>query len=89
MFVENYSSIILATLLISQILLQEIEETDSDRQQKFRELKKREQDMDDFMHSFEENKAKECNVLSRIEGEIVNCMERISRNVHLASTLPE
>lgn len=71
------------------VAIKEIEETDSDRQQKFRELKKREQDMDEFMHNFEDNKGKECEGLSRIEAEIVNCMERISRNVHLAATLPE
>jgi intraflagellar transport protein 74 len=72
-----------------QTMDQEIEETDSDRQQKFRELRKREQEMDEFMQNFEENKNKECEALSRIEAEIVNCMERISRNVHLATTLPE
>jgi intraflagellar transport protein 74 len=69
--------------------VQEIEESDSDRQQKFRELRKREQDMDEFMRNFEDHKSKEVQTLSRIESEIVNCMEKISRNVHLATTLPE
>jgi hypothetical protein len=45
--------------------------------------------MDEFMQNFEDNKAKESDSLSRIEAEIVNCMERISRNVQIASTLPE
>jgi len=74
---------------IALMCMQEIEESDSDRQQKYRELRKREQDMDEFMKNFEESKGKEMETLSRIEGEIVNCMEKISRNVHLATTLPE
>lgn len=41
------------------------------------------------MQSFEENKAKEMDNLGRIESEILSCMEKISRNVHLAATLPE
>ncbi|CAL8121674.1 unnamed protein product [Orchesella dallaii] len=68
---------------------QEIEENDSDRQQKFRELRKREQDMEEFMQAFDDNKAKEMDNLARIEAEILSCMEKISRNVHLAATLPE
>lgn len=45
--------------------------------------------MEEFMQAFEENKAKEMDNLGRIESEILNCMEKISRNVHLAATLPE
>jgi len=45
--------------------------------------------MEDFMTNFEESKSKELENLARLESEVLNLMEKISRNVHLTSTLPE
>jgi hypothetical protein len=49
--------------------------------QKYRELRKREIQMDDFMSSFEENKREETEQLFRTRKSIVNLLELISKAV--------
>lgn len=49
--------------------------------QKYRELRKRETQMDDFMSNFEENKREETEQLFRTRKSIVNLLELISKAV--------
>ena len=49
---------------------QDIEENQSERNQKYRELRKREESMDQFLASYEESKATELERLSELEQSI-------------------
>ncbi|XP_050554885.1 intraflagellar transport protein 74 homolog isoform X1 [Spodoptera frugiperda] len=62
---------------------QDLEEGNSDRHQKYRELKKREETMDTFMASYEENLKKEQEKIDQLEKDIVFALEHSSSNIDL------
>jgi len=66
----------------------DLEENQSERNQKYRELKKREETMDQFLGSFEDNRAEELERLQDLERQIVNLMESMSNNLSAVGHLP-
>lgn len=62
---------------------QDLEEGNSDRHQKYRELKKREETMDTFMATYEENLKKEQEKIDQLERDIVFSLEHSSSNIDL------
>ncbi|XP_055885868.1 intraflagellar transport protein 74 homolog [Biomphalaria glabrata] len=71
-----------------QQLDQDIEENQGERNQKYKELKKREESMDEFLGTFEDNKMEEANKISKIEQAIVTLLETMSRNMGRFTHLP-
>lgn len=68
---------------------QEIEENQSERSQKYRELRKREETMQVFIKDFEQNKAKELDRIQTIEEANVELLEKLSRNLLHFGGLPK
>ncbi|XP_005105393.1 intraflagellar transport protein 74 homolog [Aplysia californica] len=66
----------------------DIEENQGERNQKYKELKKREESMDEFLATFEENKADEAKKISEMEQGIVTLLETMSRNMGRFTHLP-
>ncbi|XP_037298487.1 intraflagellar transport protein 74 homolog [Manduca sexta] len=62
---------------------QDLEEGNSERHQKYRELKKREETMDSFMSTYEENLKKEQDKIEQLEKDIVFALEHSSSNIDL------
>ncbi|XP_061385809.1 intraflagellar transport protein 74 homolog [Danaus plexippus] len=62
---------------------QDLEEGNSERHQKYRELKKREETMDVFMTTYEENLKKEQEKIEQLEKDIVFALEHSSSNIDL------
>ncbi|XP_039759620.1 intraflagellar transport protein 74 homolog [Pararge aegeria] len=62
---------------------QDLEEGHSERHQKYRELKKREETMDTFMSTYEENLKKEQEKIEQLEKDIVFALEHSSSNIDL------
>lgn len=62
---------------------QDLEEGNSDRHQKYRELKKREEMMDNFMSTYEDNLKKEQEKIEQLEKDIVFALEHSSSNLDL------
>ncbi|KPJ16488.1 Intraflagellar transport protein 74-like [Papilio machaon] len=62
---------------------QDLEEGNSERHQKYRELKKREETMDAFLSTYEENLAKEKEKIDQLEKDIVFALEHSSSNIDL------
>ncbi|XP_047545079.1 intraflagellar transport protein 74 homolog [Vanessa atalanta] len=62
---------------------QDLEEGNSERHQKYRELKKREETMDVFMSTYEENVKKEQEKIEQLEKDIVFALEHSSSNIDL------
>ncbi|XP_063899600.1 intraflagellar transport protein 74 homolog [Helicoverpa armigera] len=62
---------------------QDLEEGNSERHQKYRELKKREETMDTFMATYEENLKKEQEKIEQLEKDIVFALEHSSSNIDL------
>ncbi|KAM3967630.1 intraflagellar transport protein 74 homolog [Aphomia sociella] len=62
---------------------QDLEEGNSERHQKYRELKKREETMDTFMSTYEENLKKEQEKIDQLEKDIVFALEHSSSNIDL------
>ncbi|XP_072940277.1 intraflagellar transport protein 74 homolog [Epargyreus clarus] len=62
---------------------QDLEEGNSERHQKYRELKKREETMDSFMVTYEENLKKEQEKIDQLEKDIVFALEHSSSNIDL------
>ena len=60
---------------------QDIEENQSERNQKYRELRKREENMDSFLASFEEGKSQELERLATLEQGIQTLTEEMSRDL--------
>ncbi|KAG7167404.1 Intraflagellar transport protein 74-like [Homarus americanus] len=73
-----------------RLLLQELEENQSERSQKYRELRKREETMEQFLTTFEQNKQEELSRLEILENNNVALLEKLSRHLahfkHLPST---
>ncbi|XP_046846357.1 intraflagellar transport protein 74 homolog [Xenia sp. Carnegie-2017] len=66
----------------------DLEENQGERSQKYIELKKREESMQEFLDSFEENKQKELERKSQLEGNIVSILEHMSRRMIRSKHLP-
>lgn len=66
----------------------DIEENQGERNQKYKELKKREETMDDFLKTFEECKMQEGQRINELEQNVVSILEHISRNMSRFSHLP-
>ncbi|XP_045459676.1 intraflagellar transport protein 74 homolog [Melitaea cinxia] len=62
---------------------QDLEEGNSERHQKYRELKKREETMDAFMSTYEDNLKKEQEKIEQLEKDIVFALEHSSSNIDL------
>ncbi|XP_041975723.1 intraflagellar transport protein 74 homolog [Aricia agestis] len=62
---------------------QDLEEGNSERHQKYRELKKREETMDGFMSTYDENLRREHENIERLERDIVFALEHTSSNIDL------
>lgn len=67
---------------------QDLEENQSERNQKYRELRKREETMDQFLASFDENKTQELERISGLEKQVQNMTEEMSRSLEQAGHLP-
>lgn len=67
---------------------QELEEQHGERRAKYRELKKREETMDAFLETFAEAQAAELARQERLQEDIVEHLERISRNLPHFGNLP-
>lgn len=57
------------------MVFQDLEEGNSERHQKYRELKKREETMDTFMSTYEDNLKKEQERIEILEKDIVFALE--------------
>ncbi|XP_028401996.1 intraflagellar transport protein 74 homolog isoform X2 [Dendronephthya gigantea] len=66
----------------------DLEENQGERNQKYLELKKREETMQEFLDSFEENKKRELERKAQLEGNIVSVMEHMSRRMIRSKHLP-
>ncbi|KAL0850877.1 hypothetical protein ABMA28_006786 [Loxostege sticticalis] len=62
---------------------QDLEEGNSERHQKYRELKKREETMDAFMSTYDENLKKEQEKIIQLEKDIVFALEHSSSNIDM------
>ena len=69
-------------------LEQDLEENQSERNQKYRELKKREDTMDQFLAGYEENKAQELQRMQDLETDITKLMESMSTSLSMVGHLP-
>ncbi|CAL4111956.1 unnamed protein product, partial [Meganyctiphanes norvegica] len=67
---------------------QDLEENQSERSQKYRELRKREETMDTFLESFDSNKTEELQRLGELEENNVRLLEKLSRNMQHFGNLP-
>merc|ERR1719369_749251 len=67
---------------------QDLEENQSERNQKYRELKKREETMDQFLNTFDETKDQEVQRLQELEEQITTMLEAMSRNLSAVGHLP-
>ncbi|KAK7027296.1 Intraflagellar transport protein 74 [Halocaridina rubra] len=67
---------------------QDLEENQSERSQKYRELRKREETMDQFLATFENSKVEELGRLENLEQANVALLEKLSRNMAHFTHLP-
>ena len=68
---------------------QEIEDSQSERSLKYRELRKREETMEQFMANFKESRVEEIQRLEEIENSNVELLEKLSRNMMHFGGLPK
>ncbi|XP_041356943.1 intraflagellar transport protein 74 homolog [Gigantopelta aegis] len=66
----------------------DIEENQGERNQKYKELKKREENMDEFLNTFDSMKSQYFQKLTENEETIVSALEHMSRNMGRFSHLP-
>ncbi|XP_023331645.1 intraflagellar transport protein 74 homolog [Eurytemora carolleeae] len=69
-------------------LEQDMEENQSEKNQKYRELRKREETMDQFLQSFQETRDQELNRIQELELQVASTLENISRNLQHAGHMP-
>ncbi|KAJ2948052.1 hypothetical protein O0L34_g9849 [Tuta absoluta] len=62
---------------------QDLEEGNSERHQKYRELKKREETMDTFMSTYEESLKKEQEKIEQLEKDVIFALDHSSSNIDL------
>lgn len=69
---------------------QDLEESQSERHQKYRELRKREETIESFLATFEENRAQESERIEQLEKEVVQKLQSLSKAVtRVAHGLPD
>ncbi|XP_052222325.1 intraflagellar transport protein 74 homolog [Dreissena polymorpha] len=66
----------------------DIEENQGERNQKYKELKKREETMEEFLTTFETVKSQEHQKIGELEQNVVSLLEHISRNMGRFQALP-
>lgn len=69
-------------------VVQELDENKSERSQKYRELRKREETMDHFLTTFEDAKKEELIRLETLENNNVALLEKLSRHLAHFKQLP-
>lgn len=67
---------------------QELEDHQGERISKYKELKKREETMDTFLSTFDENQSTGFEKKSQLENTIVSLLEKFSRNLGYFSHIP-
>lgn len=77
-----------AQTIILTLFVQELEENKSERSQKYRELRKREETMDHFLSTFEDSKQEEKSRLEVLENNNVALLEKLSRHLAHLKQLP-
>ena len=70
------------------LFLESFEESQSERGQKYRDLRKREQVMDEFLSTWEENCLSERNRLKELESLITQTLNKISKQQSLMQLVP-
>ena len=68
--------------------LQDLEDSNSERNLKYRELRRREEEMQEFLRTYEQTKATETQAVASGQTEVVNTLETISRNLAHLRQLP-
>ena len=90
--VENVSNIMQllskAFNAYSVIGTQSLDENQSERGQKYRDLKKREEVMDEFLASWEDNCLEEKNRLSQLENQIMQTVTKLGKQQSLIQLVP-
>ncbi|CAG0914290.1 unnamed protein product [Notodromas monacha] len=66
----------------------DIEESQSERSHKYRELRKREETMDQFLENFDTSKLEEAAKLGKLEASVVQLLERLARAMAMVDRLP-
>ncbi|KAJ9593132.1 hypothetical protein L9F63_027622, partial [Diploptera punctata] len=66
----------------------DLDESQSERHQKYRELRKREETMEQFLSTFEESREQEMSRIGQLESDIVMALQQISRNLAHSGHLP-
>jgi intraflagellar transport protein 74 len=66
----------------------DIDENQGEKSKQFKELKRREETIDEFLSTFEDNKRQEIERIGQLETNIVHQLESISRNLQRTGQLP-
>ena len=75
-------------MLALNLRLKQLEDSQSERNQKYRKLRKQEATMEQFFETFEQNRSEEILKLETTEREIVKYLEKISKNQSLIGHMP-
>jgi intraflagellar transport protein 74 len=67
---------------------QDLDELQSERNQKYRELRKREETMDAFLAAFEDNRTQELQRMADLEAQVETITTDMSRNMEAVAHLP-
>jgi len=65
-----------------------LEETQSERHQKYRELRRREETMEQFLSTYDESHQQEMAHIGQLESDIVTVLQQISHNLAHSGHLP-
>ncbi|KAL5017535.1 hypothetical protein ScPMuIL_007124 [Solemya velum] len=66
----------------------DLEENQGEKNQKYKELKKREESMNEFLETYEQSKKDETEKIAQLEENVVNILEHTSRNMARFTNLP-
>ncbi|XP_069681433.1 intraflagellar transport protein 74 homolog isoform X1 [Periplaneta americana] len=67
---------------------QDLDESQSERHQKYRELRRREETMEQFLSTFDESRDQEMARITELESSIVTALQQMSRNLAHSGHLP-
>lgn len=67
---------------------QDLDETQSERHQKYRELRRREETMEQFLSTYDESHREEMARIEQLESSIVTALQQMSRNLAHSGHLP-
>jgi intraflagellar transport protein 74 len=68
--------------------IQDLDESQSERHQKYRELRRREETMEQFLSTFHESHSQELTRIGQLESSIVTALQQMSRNLAHSGHLP-